>query len=74
MNEKEFFCSRPRLAALLLAAGFEAKSAVNPWTGNAAWLFTVSPELAAVVADYYAQIGKQLPAVLLDAIRDGERE
>lgn len=56
MNDS-YFCTRPRLAALLMENGHEARKVKNPYNPSyAAWAFDDTPEVRAIVADYYEQI------------------
>lgn len=60
--ENTYFCTRPKLAELLISEGCTATLTVNPFTpGRAAWRFAVTPELVEIVTDYYQSIGKPLP-------------
>lgn len=48
-----YFCTRPRLASLLISKGFVGQLVVNPYDPNRpAWTFVKVGELDRVVADY----------------------
>ncbi len=61
-NTVQYFCTRPQLAEKLIRRGFKPERTINPWSPDrAAWRFSVSSELVAVVKEFYAGIGKPLP-------------
>ena len=48
-----YFCTRPRLASLLISMGFDGRLVTNPYdTNRAAWSFVKTDELLRVVSDY----------------------
>lgn len=52
-----FFCTRPRLAVLLMENGHEARKVPNPYNPRyAAWEFDNTPEVREIVADFYEQL------------------
>ena len=52
-----FFCTRPRLAVLLMENGHEARKVPNPYNPRyAAWEFHNIPEVRAIVANFYKNI------------------
>lgn len=54
-----YFCTRPRLAARLMAAGFECERLPNPYCdGFFVWEFPDSEELRAAVTAYFDSLNK----------------
>lgn len=52
-----FFCTRPRLAVMLMENGFTGRIVPNPYNPSyKAWEFDNTPEVRAIVADFYSQI------------------
>ena len=59
---RTFICTRPTLAADLIAQGYEFKQVANPWNAQyRAWSFPISTGLAAFVANYYGNMGRPAP-------------
>lgn len=56
-----FFCTRPRLASLLISLGFSGRLVTNPYDPNRpAWSFVKVGELDRVVADYLKTPGQEM--------------
>lgn len=52
-----YFCTRPRLAVLLMEKGFDARKVPNPYNPNfAAWEFPNCAELREIVSNFYAAV------------------
>lgn len=65
MKKKQFFCTRPSLAALLQQHGMKAEQTISPWNPKRnAWLFDLTPELVSLATQYYNDIDKPLPYAL----------
>lgn len=63
---KEFCCTRPKLATLLMEKGYAASFGISPWNPKQhAWTFPMTPDLAVAVRDYYLQIGAVIPAAVV---------
>lgn len=62
-STKEFyFCTRPRLAQLLIDVGCGYRLCTNPWEPTRkAWQFDINVTLIETVRSYYDEIGKPLP-------------
>lgn len=66
-----YLCTRPRLAARLIGAGFEAKETTNPWHPTLmAWEFSASVDLCHAVATFYEEIGKPVPKTVSDFLKE----
>ena len=64
MNET-YLCTRPKLAARLISAGYPCLDVVNPWHPELdAWEFPMGNGLEDIVAAFYREIGKPIPATL----------
>lgn len=58
----DYLVTRPALAARLMEAGAAAKSCKNPFSPDrSAWLFQLTPEIAASAKGFYEEIGKPTP-------------
>ena len=68
---KTYFCSRPSLAGELMEAGYNGKTAVNPYhPERPGWTFEITLPLAQDVALYYQRIGRPVPRVIADFLSD----
>lgn len=66
---KPFFVTRQRLAERLAMAGIELESCVNIYNPEQkAWKCPLTRSAADVIADYYSEIGKQLPECVVEAL------
>ena len=81
MKEREqnypqtFICTRPTLAADLIAQGYEFKQVANPWNAQYhAWAFPISAGLAAYVANYYGSMGRSAPVSISRFLIAQERD
>lgn len=55
-----FFCTRPRLAAELIKAGFYGELTVNPYHPEFnAWEFQRTPKLTALVDEFYNSVNRR---------------
>ena len=75
---KHFLTTRARLVSLLMAAGYNAEIVPNPYEpARQMWRITpVNQGLINIVNAYYANAGKQPPAIIAQwqhAIDKGER-
>jgi len=62
---QDYYCTRPRLASLLMEKGYAAELKMNPWDGKKrAWVFPLTPDLAETVLDYYQGIGQKAPSII----------
>lgn len=62
-NAATFTTARPRLVSRLMDAGFQPLSiSKSPWNpAYLVWTFTRTPELNAVVSEFYAELGAVNP-------------
>lgn len=59
---RQYICTRPRLAAELMAQGHEPKIEPSPWkTGMTVWIFDVNEDTVKIVRAFYERIGKPIP-------------
>lgn len=62
---QDYYCTRPRLASLLMEKGYAADLKLNPWNKTKrAWVFPLTPDLAETVLNYYTEIGQRAPAII----------
>lgn len=62
---EDYYCTRPRLASLLMEKGYTAELKPNPWDGKKrAWVFPLTADLAETVLNYYTDIGQRAPAII----------
>lgn len=62
---EKYICTRPRLAAELMAAGHEPKISPSPWkAGMTVWIFDVNEDMTQIVRAFYERIGKPIPACM----------
>ena len=54
-KKKTYFCTRPRLASILMKKGYPCETTVNPFNGKTAWIFERSNELNAIIHNYLTQ-------------------
>lgn len=72
-NTRTYFCTRPRLAQLLIDAGYSYRLCTNPWEPTRrAWQFDVTAELVKMVKHFYAEIGKPLPPSTVSIFQTAE--
>lgn len=58
----DYLVTRPALAARLMEAGAPAQISKNPFSPDrCAWLFQLTPEIAANARGFYEEIGKPVP-------------
>lgn len=71
-----FLCTRPRLAALLMARGATVHPVSNPFarddTHRQAWDVSLTDKSAAIIRNFYMDIGKPVPASVAEYISEGE--
>ena len=52
--QETYFCTRPRLASLLMENGFEGTRVPNPYDKDRpAWTFPATPESMHIVSNYF---------------------
>lgn len=65
MTRREYFCTRPKLAAMLISAGVRTTKVANPFSEGGqhrkAWYAELNEQSAAIISSYFAGIGKPLP-------------
>lgn len=55
-----YFCTRPRLASLLISKGFDGQLVTNPYDRKRpAWSFAKNNELVRVVSDFLKASGQE---------------
>ena len=53
MEDNTFLCTRPKLASKLMAAGYEGRQTVNPWSPErTAWEFDKCDAMMEIVTQY----------------------
>lgn len=53
MKDNTFLCTRPKLASKLMAAGYEGRQTVNPWSPErTAWEFDKCDAMMEIVTQY----------------------
>lgn len=76
-NEQIYFCSRPRIASMLIELGYKCTIKPSPFReGWYSWDFPITGDLALIVSDYYLNtIQKPVPVSIKKALeKDGEQK
>lgn len=57
---ESYFCTRPRLASMLMSKGYKATPVTNPYDPErAAWTFPADDGLLQIVSDFYTQLKRE---------------
>ena len=60
VDQMEFLCTRPRLAALLISKGYEAEQTINPFRPSmTAWIFQRDDQLNDIVDQFYEELNRK---------------
>ncbi len=70
---KEYLCTRPTLAALMMQQGHTVERIKNPFADvghEYAWIIDLTDRSAEAIRAYYDQIGKPVPRVVSNFIAE----